>query len=324
MDKAIFVLMPTRFERSRSTLRLASRRSPLALCQASLVAERLSRVLSEVEIEVVPVHTRGDTLIDVALDRIGGRGVFVTEVQGALLRGEADVAVHSAKDLPSGTIDGLRVGAVLERGDPRDALVGMCLSELPSGAVIATGSARRRAQLANLRPDLTFADLRGNMARRVEAAGSGAHCVVVAAAAMSRLGWNDRVAEILPTTVLLPQVGQGTIAVECRADDFVTAELLAEIDDRDSRITLSAERAFLDQVSGSCSLPLAALATVDRRGEITLDAMLLSGDGRVMVKISKRGSDPVSLGAEAGNYAIDECGAQAIDGFDVGLPGVRK
>src|SRR5262245_43418343 len=205
--------MPTR-------LRAATRGSELALWQTNHVAELVRRAHPDVEIEPVVVQTSGDRDLERPIWEMGGKGVFVKEVQAAVLDGRADLAVHSAKDLPSVTFDGLVLAAVPARGDARDALVGASLANLGPGARVATGSVRRRAQLANARPDLTFAELRGNIATRIGRVGTdGIDAVVVAAAALVRLDLHDQIAEVLEPETLVPQVGQGALAVECRDDD---------------------------------------------------------------------------------------------------------
>jgi hydroxymethylbilane synthase len=297
-------------------LRLATRGSPLARWQADRVAALLAASPGSPACEVVVVHTIGDQLTDVPLERIGGQGVFVKEVQAAVLDGRADLAVHSAKDLPALTPDGLVLACVPERADPRDALVGSTLDGLRTGAVVATGSVRRRAQLAWLRPDITFCDLRGNMATRLEraeAVGAG----MVAYAALVRLGLVDRVAEVLDTDVLLPQVGQGALAVECRADDDDVRALLGAIDDPSSHRAVLAERAFLDALGGGCTLPVGALATSgpDGTGGIVLDAMLAGRDGHVLLRRRAEagaGADPVSLGRDLAHVLLDEAGGRAL------------
>ncbi len=266
------------------------------------------------QVELVFVRTEGDRKADEPLERIGGRGVFTKEVEVAVLEGRADAAVHSAKDLPSITAPGMVLAAVPPRADARDALVGLGLADLPPGAVVATGSARRRAQLANLRPDLTFVELRGNMGTRVRRAEEGAvHAVVVAVAAMDRLGWRARLTEVLSTLVMLPQAGQGALALECRADDPATARLLALVDDPVAHRSVDAERALLAEVGGSCTVPVAAWAEPPHGDELRLHAMVATGDGRVMVRAHRRGVAPVELGRALGRQLIDECGGSLIE-----------
>ena len=242
-------------------MRLATRGSPLALRQTETVAELLRAAHPGLEVEPVVVSTRGDKDASAPLDQIGGQGVFVVEVEAAVAEGRADAAVHSAKDMTSVMAPSFVIGAVPRRADARDALVGCRLAELPAGALIATGSARRRAQLAYLRPDLVFSDVRGNMARRVAAAGvGGVTAVVVAMAAMERLGWLDQVTDVLDPMDMLPQAGQGAIAVQCRADDSETRAVLAAIDDAVTHRALRAERAVLAAIGGSCTVAVGAFA----------------------------------------------------------------
>ena len=252
---------------------------------------------------------------------IGGQGVFVKEVQAAVLDGRADVAVHSAKDLPSAPTPGLVLAAVPERDDPRDALVGSGLDALPSGAVVATGSVRRRAQLAWARPDLTFAGLRGNIATRLAKA-PGYDAVVVALAALRRLGRTDDVAEALDPWVMLPQVAQGALAVECRVDDVATREAVVVVDHAPSRRAVDAERAFLAELGGSCDLPVGAHAHAVGGDDLELSGMLSSLDGRVMLRQAVVGPEPEALGRGLARHLLDDCGGQAVldDLAGVGAP----
>ncbi len=277
------------------------------------MTELLQRVMPGRTVELLVVQTEGDRRADEPLDRIGGQGVFVKEVQQAVLDGRADVAVHSAKDLAPLTLPGLCLGAVPPRADPRDALVGSTLDGLPTGATVATGSARRRAQLANARPDLRFADLRGNMESRVSRAGDGsADAVVVAVAAFDRLGWRDRLSEVLAPTVCLPQVGQGALALECREDDAACRAALAAVDDHQAHRTLLAERSFLAALGASCSAPVGAWAEVVGGGSLRLHAMVASGDGRVLVRAALTGDDAEALGREVARHLMEDCGGSAV------------
>lgn len=302
----------------QQTIRLATRGSPLALRQTELVIEALTRVFPGVRSEPVVVQTVGDRRLDLSLDQIGGQGVFAKEVQAAVLDGRADAAVHSAKDLPSIGVEGLDLVAVPPRADPRDVLVGCTLAALPSGATVATGSARRRAQLANVRPDLTFVELRGNMERRLARAGTGGvDAVVAAAAALDRLGWQGREAERLPVSLLLPQIGQGALAIECRSGDEPVAACLGRIDHPDSHTALRAERAVLATFGASCAVPVAAWARPDPDGPgLVLEAMVASGDGRIVLRRTRRGQDPEKLGESCARELLDSCGASIIEGWD--------
>lgn len=284
----------------------------MARWQASRVATLLAAAHGGPPAELVIVSTAGDVARDVPLSEIGGQGVFVKEVQSAVLEGSADLAVHSAKDLPGETPAGLVIACVPDRADPRDAMVGSALGDLPVGAVVATGSVRRRAQLAWARPDLTFVDLRGNMALRLERA-QGVGAGVLALAALERLGLGDRVAEVLSTDVVLPQVGQGALAVECRTGDEAVLEALAVIDDLAAHRQVSAERAFLLELGGGCSLPLGALATGGEQGSVHLMGMLASRDGHVVLRHSAEGQDPVALGTQLAVALLDERGGRALE-----------
>lgn len=287
-------------------LRVATRGSALARRQAERVVEML-----DVEAEYVIVSTRGDVRRDVPIHAMGGTGVFVKEVEQAVLEGRAHVAVHSAKDLPSATPPGLVIGALPERGDPRDALVGCTLDDIPTGGRVGTGSVRRRAQLASVRPDLGFGELRGNIPTRLEKAGAF-DAVVVAAAALDRLGLADRIAERVNPSVVLPQVAQGALAVECRADDGVTRDLLGRIDDAAVRVAVTAERAYLAELGGGCNLPCGALAATAGDGSVHIDALLASLDGRVALRAGVAGRDPEAVGAEAARRLIDEEGGRLV------------
>lgn len=302
----------------------------MALWQARRVSSLLEA--AGVGSSLVVVETAADRRTEVPLDRIGGLGVFVKEVRAAVLRGEADAAVHSAKDMPASPElrEGeLVVAAVPERADPRDALVGGRLDTLPTGATVATGSARRRAQLANLRPDLTFVGLRGNIATRLNTVGHHrVAAVVVAKAALDRLEGSvpDAVeVEVLEPEVVLPQVGQGALAVECRADDDVTGSALTAIDDPGVRILVECERAFLAELGAGCTLPVGAHAVAEPSptpsersrgsGAIRLSGILASGDGRVVLRHRAFGDDPASLGRSVAQFLLDS-GGRALEGWE--------
>lgn len=308
-------------------LRLATRGSPLARWQAERVAALLAASPGGPRCEIVVTQTTGDRLARVPLDRLGGQGAFVAEIQRSVLEGRADVAVHSAKDLPTLTPPGLVLACVPERLDPRDALVGARLDDLAAGARVATGSVRRRAQLAWIRPDLTFVGLRGNMASRLEGAarvGAG----VVAAAALHRLGLSAHIAEVFDTATLLPQVAQGALAVECREDDSDVRRLLDAIDDSAAHAAVLAERSFLAYLGSGCSLPVGALATptghaaavTGGRPPLALAGMVASRDGRVLLRRSATGDDPVALGRRLAAELLDRGGRALDDWAPAGAP----
>jgi len=234
-------------------MRIATRGSALALWQAETVASLVGGA------ELVIVETVADKRLDIPIDAMGGKGVFVKEVQAAVLDGRADIAVHSAKDLPAETPDGLQIGAVPTRGIVNDVLVGCRLADLPKGAHVATGSQRRRVQLELLRPDLRFSGLRGNIATRLQKA-ADFDAIVMAAAALDRLQLTPDVVDVLGVDVMIPQVAQGALAVECRRDDNATLQKLASIEDPVSRLCVDVERAFLSELGGDCNLPIGAYA----------------------------------------------------------------
>jgi hydroxymethylbilane synthase len=297
-----------------SVLRLATRRSPLALLQAELVRSALAA--HGLECELVGLETHGDAHDEVALSSFGGQGVFAIEIQRAVLAGEADVAVHSAKDLPSATPEGLALAGVLERRDAADVLVGRSLAGLGPGATVATGSPRRRALLLERRPDLRVVELRGNMATRLAKAGKdGVDAVVTAAAALERLGSLELVAERLDTTWFVPQVGQGAIALEVRVDDRSTGAVLDLVIDADATRAVLAERAFLRELGTGCSIPAGAHATLDE-GMISVQGVMLAIDGTRSVRASLRGEVPEELGTRLALELRDSQGGGLLPGWE--------
>lgn len=295
-------------------LRIATRASALALWQAQHVADALRAADPTLVVELVRIETTADRRLDVPIAAMGGKGVFVKEVQAALLDGRADIAVHSAKDLPARTPDGLVIAAVPERADPRDVLVGSALAALPRGARVATGSNRRRVQLAQRRPDLSFPDLRGNIATRLAKAGDF-DAIVMAKAALDRLepelrasgAWPTRI-EVLEPGDMVPQVGQGALAVECRADDHERRERLAGLDHAPTRRAVDTERAFLAELGGDCTLPAGAHATLDGSA-IRLAGVLGAPDRPVLVKESRLGREPELLGRLVARNLLEALGS---------------
>ena len=273
-------------------IRAATRGSALARWQTDHVTRLMSEASSGM-VDPLVVSTAGDRDKTTPLHEIGGKGVFVKEVQAAVLDGRADIAVHSAKDLPALTPDGLVICAVPERADPRDVLVGSSLDGLRNGATVGTGSIRRQVQLIAHRPDLELVEIRGNIDTRLGLVGE-LDAVVMAAAALDRLERTPAVLERLDVETMLPQVGQGTLAVECRADDLGTIAALSSIDNARSRRVLEAERGFLVELGGDCDLPAGAFA--QRVGdELLVRAMLSDGDG-IILHASQQGTDGVAVG----------------------------
>ncbi len=281
---------------SESRLRLASRGSPLAMAQATTVAHMLEAVHNSLSVEIVVVETVGDRRLDVPLHEIGGQGIFAKEVQLAVLEGRADLAVHSAKDLPSATPDGLVLAAIPERVDPADVLVGRSLAGLGPGALVATGSPRRKALLASLRPDLDFTELRGNMASRLAKPGTdGIDAVVAARAALERLGLLDLVAERFDPEEVTPQVAQGAIGVEVAVGTQAEA-LVRVIDDEAVHRCVDAERSFLATLGAGCTAPVGAWCT-ENDGELELRGVLFDEETGRLRRARHRGDDALALGA---------------------------
>ena len=275
---------------------VATRSSPLARWQAEAVASRLKS--QGIEVEFLLVATEGDKDRTRQIQDMAGEGVFVKEVQIAVLEGRADIAVHSAKELRSRPTSGLNLVGFLERGDPRDALIGNQLDRIPEGGVIATGSARRRVQLVNLRPDLKFVGLRGNIKTRIEIAqGTDVDAVVVAKAALDRLGISDLADQVFESDQMVPQVGQGAIAIECRDDNRETIGLISSIVDELTGTCVMAERSYLAELGGGCELPVGAYAY--KVGDsLCLETVLASLDGSTVLRTEHQGEDPITLGAQ--------------------------
>jgi hydroxymethylbilane synthase len=292
------------------TLRLATRRSPLALVQA----ERVQGLLAHcgVESELVLVETRGDRDTTTDLSILGGQGAFAVEVQRAVLANEADAAVHSAKDLPSVTPEGLVLASVPERLDASDVLVGRSMAGLGPGARVATGSPRRRALLLERRPDLEVVTLRGNMATRLARVGQdGVDAIVTASAALDRLGESDLVSERLDLQWFTPQVGQGALAIEARYDDTKTLAALEEINVASAYLAVTSERAYLEELGAGCAIPTGAHASV-RAGLVTLSGVMLEADGVNSVRAEFSGADPHELGQHLARYLRDDLGGGAF------------
>ncbi|QQZ61558.1 hydroxymethylbilane synthase [Paenibacillus sonchi] len=305
---------------------VGSRQSALALTQTGQVIADLERLSGEhgfgFTFEVHKIVTKGDRILDVTLSKVGGKGLFVKEIEQAMLAREIDMAVHSMKDMPSELPEGLMNGAVPKRVDPRDCLIssgGLALEELPQGARVGTSSLRRSSQLAALRPDLKIEPVRGNIDSRLRKLESGEFdAILLAAAGLSRMGWEDRVTAYLPPEVCLPAVGQGALGIECRADDDELRKLLALYNDEQTALTVAAERTFLGALNGGCQVPIGAFAVLDAEAAepdspklITLTGMVGTPDGSVVLKETSSGHDPVRLGEEVARKLIAR-GAEQI------------
>ncbi len=287
------------------TVRIATRRSALAMWQARHVSSLLTEREPGLEVQLLELMTRGDRILDVPLAEVGGKGLFVKEIEDALLRGDAQVAVHSMKDLPAVEPPGLVIAAVPVREDPRDALCshGKTLAQLPVGARVGTASLRRSAQLQALRPDLRIETIRGNVATRLRKIDEGFDAVVLAYAGLRRLGLADKVVQVFSTEEMLPAVAQGALAIEARADDAATLKRLAPLEDRETRIQVEAERGFLRRLQGGCQVPIAGHAEV-RGALVRLRGLVANLDGTVLIRGERSG--PVSEAARVGESLAEE------------------
>ena len=300
-------------------LRIGTRGSPMALYQAELICDRLRAAHPELAapgaLELVPIRTTGDRVQTRLLAEIGGKGLFTKEIEEALLDGRIDLAVHSLKDMETVLPAGLAIGVVLKRDDPRDVLVGrtaLTLAGLPEGARVGTASLRRRAQLLRRRPDLAVVPIRGNVNTRLAKLDAGeVEALVLALCGLERLGKKGAIGEILDTDVMLPAVGQGVLAVECRALDETVRRLLAPLHDEPSAACVLAERSMLAALDGSCRTPIAGLARIDG-DRLSLDALLLSPDGTAERRGSLAGpvSDAASIGAALGEQLRRDAGPE--------------
>jgi hydroxymethylbilane synthase len=263
----------------------------------------MKELAPDLTVSLQRIKTSGDKILDVPLAKIGGKGLFVKEIEEALLRGDIDLAVHSMKDVPTALPSGLALLCVPKREDPRDAFIsraGTRLLDLPAGARVGTSSLRRQAQLLGLRPDLKIVVLRGNLDTRLRKVKEGEFdAIVLAAAGLKRLGWTEGVTEYLDAETCVPAIGQGALAIEGRLEDRFIVELLAPLEDRDTRLAVTAERALLDRLEGGCQVPIAGYAWVE--GErVTLDALVAGVDGREVVRerLSGAASDAQGVGRE--------------------------
>ena len=313
------------------TVRIATRRSPLAKWQANHVADLLRAREPGLEVVLHELMTRGDRILEVPLAQVGGKGLFVKEIEDALISGEAEIAVHSMKDLPAQLAEGLVIGAVPVREDPRDALCSpkwKTLDQLPKGARVGTSSLRRSAQLRALRPDLQTEVVRGNVQTRLDKASQGLDAVVLAYAGLRRLGLDAHVTQVFTPEEMLPAVAQGALALEARAADAATLARLATLDDAATRHQIEAERGFLARIEGGCQVPIAGHAIV-KDGQVWLRALVASLDGARIIRGERRG--PVAEARALGVALAEELlgkGADAIlkeaEGHTVGLGAPKK
>ncbi|HBW34533.1 hydroxymethylbilane synthase [Desulfosporosinus sp. BICA1-9] len=291
------------------TIRIGTRDSQLAVWQANWVKSELEKFYPELQFELVPMKTKGDKILDVPLSKIGDKGLFTKELEQGLLNDELDMAVHSLKDMPTKLPDGLTISAFCVREEPRDVFLsknGIPLEELPLGAMIGTSSLRRKAQLKYFRPDLQFMDLRGNLQTRWEKLQeSEMDGIVLAAAGVKRLGWEDRITQILPEEMMLSAVGQGSVAIEIVERRSEIQELLSPLNHNATEQAVRAERALMRKLEGGCQVPIGALAQVVE-GQIVLRGMVASLDGVRLIKAEAKGIDPETVGIEVANRLVDQ------------------
>ena len=298
-------------------IRLGSRASMLALWQAEYVKKELERA-ALLRVEIVKIRTTGDVILDTPLARVGGKGLFVKEIEEALLSGAVDLAVHSMKDVPTDLPDGLGIVCVTKREDPRDAFLSVRyekFEELPQGARVGTSSLRRQTQLLAARPDLDIFSLRGNIDTRIRKMEEGVYdAIVLAAAGVRRLGWEGKIRQYLPIEQYIPAIGQGALGIEARLDDGRVVETVASLNDMDTRIAVCAERKMLERLEGGCQVPIAGHAVISG-GEILLTGLVGRPDGSEIVRGSRSGSleAPEELGVALAEELLMRGGRQILE-----------
>jgi len=296
---------------------VGSRRSKLALTQTKWFIEQMKQAGAPFEFEVKEIVTKGDQILDVMLSKVGGKGLFVKEIQQALFDKEIDFAVHSMKDMPAVIPDGLTVGCIPKRVDPRDAYIAndhVRFMDLPIGAVVGTSSLRRSSQLLMLRPDIEIKWIRGNIDTRLRKLQDGEYdAILLAAAGLKRMGWDDNiVTEHLSLEDCIPAVGQGALAIECREDDTELLNELAKLTDEKTWIELQAERTFLNEMDGSCQVPIGGFATFDGN-EVEMTGFIASPDAVQVFRETVKGTDPVAVGKEVSRILRDQGATEVIE-----------
>ncbi|MEW9107976.1 hydroxymethylbilane synthase [Cytobacillus gottheilii] len=295
---------------------VGSRRSKLALTQTNWVIAELKKLNPSFEFEVKEIVTKGDKILDVTLSKVGGKGLFVKEIEQAMLDKEIDMAVHSMKDMPAVLPEGLVIGCIPKREDHRDALISkghIKLSDLKPGSVIGTSSLRRGAQLLARRPDLEIKWIRGNIDTRLAKLETEDYdAIILAAAGLARMGWSqDVVTEFLDPDLCLPAVGQGALSIECRGEDEELLSLLEKFACEETTKTVTAERAFLHKMEGGCQVPIAGYATLKNDGEVELTGLVCSPDGTTMLKEMSAGADAEAVGIQTAS-SLTEMGAKDL------------
>ena len=306
----------------KNNIIIATRGSKLALWQAEWVRAGLLKINPDLNIELKKIKTTGDKILDVPLARVGGKGLFVKEIEEAMLRGEADMAVHSMKDVPADLPEGLHLCAICKREDPRDALIAgtqtmKTFNELPQGARIGTSSLRRICQALNIRPDLKITQLRGNVDTRIRKLDEGGFdAIILAAAGVKRLGRADRITEILSPALCLPAAGQGAVGIECRVDDEFMNGLLKKLDHEETSVCVRAERAFLKKLEGGCQAPIAAYAEL-KDGDIVIEGLVGSLKGETLIKDVMQGKPENAgiLGATLAEKMLSQGAGEILAGI---------
>jgi len=331
---------------------IATRGSKLALWQAEWVKAQLEKNNPQIEVELKKIKTTGDMILDVPLAQVGGKGLFVKEIEEALLKKTADLAVHSMKDVPTDLPEGLHLAAICKREDPRDALITAVsdqqsaisrkkkiksFKDLPKGALVGTSSLRRLCQLMSKRPDLKIVSLRGNLDTRLRKLDEGQFdAIILATAGVKRLGLQKRITESLPTTISLPAIGQGAVGIECRLDDVFINKLLKKLDHRTTSVCVRAERAFLKKLEGGCQVPIAAYARIisqksevrsqkseknlkikTQNSTLVINGLVGSLDGKTLIKGSKKGrpADAESLGNKLAETLLSKGAGEILAEF---------
>jgi len=301
---------------SKKIIRIATRHSPLAMWQANFVKAELLKHHADLTVELLPMKTKGDIILDTPLAKVGGKGLFVKELEVAMLENKADIAVHSMKDVPVEFPEGLGLSIICEREDPRDAFVSnkyKTLSELPLGAIVGTCSLRRQSQIRELRPDLIIKDLRGNVNTRLRKLDDGEYdAIILAAAGLMRLEMENRIASFIEPEVSLPAVGQGAVGIECRLDDEQTLALLAPLNHQQTSIRVTAERAMNLALEGGCQVPIGSFALLDG-DQVYLRGLVGSVDGTHIIRKEIRGhqDQAKALGEKLAAQLLD-AGAKEI------------
>ncbi|AST92761.1 hydroxymethylbilane synthase [Sutcliffiella cohnii] len=297
---------------------VGSRRSKLAITQTNWVIEQLKKLGAPFEFEVKEIVTKGDQILDVTLSKVGGKGLFVKEIEQAMMDKEIDMAVHSMKDMPAILPPGLTIGCIPFREDHRDAFISknhVKFEDLPSGAVVGTSSLRRGAQLLAKRNDIEIKWIRGNIDTRLAKLETEDYdAIILAAAGLARMGWSRNVVtEFLDDELCVPAVGQGALSIECREDDHELLEALQLLNDPTTEKAVKAERSFLHKMEGGCQVPIAGFATVKENGEVALTALVGAPDGSVIYKETITGEDPIEIGLDAAKLLTEQGAKKLID-----------